>query len=142
MTPPVPLFQPINADHPTPQQLACSAALEDMLRNVFHLYESEEEMQKREEVLANLSATVKSWIQSIAADGQPITSDGGGRIFTFGSYRLGVHGPNADIDTLCVAPNFVKREDFFNSLYEILLQNPKVTELHVSLCCLSFVVLA
>ncbi|KNC74434.1 hypothetical protein SARC_13017, partial [Sphaeroforma arctica JP610] len=52
-----------------------------------------------------------------------------GRIFTFGSYRMGVHQQGADIDTLCITPAPVGREDFFSSLFKILDNRKEVTEL-------------
>eukprot|EP00116_Pleurobrachia_bachei_P007409 sb/3467671/ len=53
----------------------------------------------------------------------------GGKIFTFGSYRLGVHTRGADIDTLLVAPRHLDRSDFFSSFYELLVNHPDVTDL-------------
>ena len=63
----------------------------------------------------------------------------GCRVCTFGSYRLGVHNPGSDIDTLCVAPRFVERDtDFFVTLGDILEKRPEVTDLCV---CLNFFML-
>lgn len=53
---------------------------------------------------------------------------------TFGSYRLGVHGRGADIDTLCVAPRHVDRGHFFGSddicFEKRLREHPLVSDLH------------
>uniref|UniRef100_A0A8C5DVU5 Poly(A) polymerase n=1 Tax=Gouania willdenowi TaxID=441366 RepID=A0A8C5DVU5_GOUWI len=53
----------------------------------------------------------------------------GGKIFTFGSYRLGVHTKGADIDALCVAPRHVERTDFFQSFFEKLKQLEEIKDL-------------
>lgn len=42
---------------------------------------------------------------------------------------MGVHGKGSDIDTLCVAPKHVKREQFFAEMMEILKAQTEVTEI-------------
>lgn len=111
-----------------------SKEIESILRNDYKLYESREESRQREEVLAKLNKLIKNFIYKVALKKnipEDVAKNIGGKIFTFGSYRLGVHGPGADIDVLCVAPRHVDRsEDFFGELLQILKSEKDITEIH------------
>jgi poly(A) polymerase len=72
---------------------------------------------------------IRYWIKEVGKEqkkDEATIENSGGKVFTFGSYRLGVHAPGTDIDVLCVAPRHVRREDFFGSLVKILEQHPSV----------------
>ncbi|CAN4121750.1 unnamed protein product [Withania somnifera] len=123
---------PISTGGPTELDVARNRELEKFLADA-GLYESHEEAIKREEVLGRLDQIVKMWVKNVCrAKGfnDDVVHEANAKIFTFGSYRLGVHGPGADIDTLCVGPRHAMREDFFGELHRMLKEMPEIRELH------------
>ena len=44
----------------------------------------------------------------------------GGKVVSYGSYKLSVVDKESDLDLLCVVPKHISRDDFFISLYEQL----------------------
>ncbi|KAI9101524.1 hypothetical protein K1719_023768 [Acacia pycnantha] len=127
------ITEPISLGGPTDYDVIKTRELEKYLQDA-GLYESQEEAVSREEVLGRLDQVVKIWAKAISrAKGlnEQLVQEANAKIFTFGSYRLGVHGPGADIDTLCVGPRHASREeDFFGELHNMLSEMPEVTELH------------
>ncbi|XP_068183829.1 poly(A) polymerase gamma isoform X2 [Antennarius striatus] len=98
----------------------------------FGVFEDEEELNHRLAVLGKLNNFVKEWIAEISElKNLPPSAIScvGGKIFTFGSYRLGVHTKGADIDALCVAPRHVERSDFFQSFFDKLKQHEEIKDL-------------
>ncbi|KAG5022159.1 hypothetical protein JHK85_018501 [Glycine max] len=127
------ITEPISLAGPTDDDAIKTLELEKYLQGV-GLYESQEEAVVREEVLGRLDQIVKIWVKNISrAKGfnEQLVHEANAKIFTSGSYRLGVHGPGADIDTLCVGPRHASRdEDFFGGLQKMLSEMQEVTELH------------
>ncbi|GJY15201.1 nuclear poly(A) polymerase 4-like protein isoform X1 [Tanacetum coccineum] len=124
--------KPLSLMGPTEADLLRTKKLDKFLVDA-GLYESEEQGAKREFVLARIKQIVTDWVKEltrIRGYTDQMVDDANAVIFTFGSYRLGVHGPGADIDTLCVGPSYVNRdEDFFFVLHEMLTKIEEVTEL-------------
>uniref|UniRef100_A0A673ILR8 Poly(A) polymerase n=1 Tax=Sinocyclocheilus rhinocerous TaxID=307959 RepID=A0A673ILR8_9TELE len=127
ITSPISLAQPKEAD------LVLTQKLIETLRP-FGVFEEELELQRRILVLGKLNTLVQVWIREISqAKNIPssVIDNVCGKIFTFGSYRLGVHTKGADIDALCVAPRHLERSDFFSSFYEKLKEQEEVKDLRV-----------
>ncbi|KAL7310462.1 polynucleotide adenylyltransferase [Mucor circinelloides] len=122
---------PISLDLPTEHEIKLTEDLVKTLHD-YGLFESEKEAQKRITVLNKLNFMVKDFVYRVGIKqglSEQQAKSAGGKIFTFGSYKLGVHNTGADIDTLCVIPKFVEREHFFTVMYTMLSERPEVTEL-------------
>jgi len=95
------------------------------------MFESEEESKTREIVLGRVASLVKKFVYKVGLSrglSEQAALAAGGKIFTFGSYRLGVHSSGSDIDTLCVVPKHVQREDFYDVFEPMLREFDGVTE--------------
>ncbi|KAK6891832.1 Poly(A) polymerase PAPa [Candida tropicalis] len=95
-------------------------------------FESETATKKRVEVLNILQKMTEDFVFKVSIKknmSEGMAKDAGGKIFTFGSYRLGVYGPGSDIDTLIVVPKHVTRNDFFETFYELLKTRDELEEI-------------
>jgi poly(A) polymerase len=128
----IPAHQPVSLDESTKPEKGASVKLKQFLedRGVF---EDEERTALRAAVLRELESVAQAFTEQVCEQrGQEKEVDGrrvACRIFPFGSYLLGVCSTSSDIDVLCLFPRFVKRPDFFQILYDILLRNPNVKDL-------------
>ena len=120
----------ISDEQSTPEDEEESQYLERILRDDFNLFESREDCIKREEVLNKLNNMVKGAVYSLARKkgfSEEAAKEVGGKIFTFGSYRLGVTGPGDDIDVLCVGPEHAERNEFFDEMVEYLKKEKDIS---------------
>lgn len=124
----------ISAKPPTDADKLASTQLEGVLRSL-GLYESAECGERRESAIGSLNELLQGWMREEAREmGQvdATATEDLGKILTFGSFRLGVHGPGADMDTLVVGPNYISRQLFFDKFTKRLEQATEhVTELSV-----------
>ncbi|CAN0014987.1 unnamed protein product, partial [Ectocarpus sp. 12 AP-2014] len=119
----------ISDREPESKDLAASQELEKFLK-AMGLYENAEGSKRRKAVLLMLLKLVKEWSGKIAAEeGLDKEEVSPATLKTFGSYHLGVHTPDADIDVLCLAPRHCSRESFFTSFCQILRNHTEIDEL-------------
>ncbi|KAL9410128.1 hypothetical protein AB3S75_043977 [Citrus x aurantiifolia] len=98
------------------------------------LVPSTEEEDKRRNVIQKLKEIVLAWVKRVAWQRRlpkEQIAETHATILTYGSYGLGVHGSDSDIDALCLGPEFATMaEDFFVVLHNMLKSRPEVSEIH------------
>lgn len=96
--------------------------LNDLCENEFNVVESKEDISRKEKALLNLNDILKTWMTKVneIEKEQHDSKDSYARLLCFGSYKLGVSGPQGDIDAIVLCPNYVDREKhFFGILYKM-----------------------
>lgn len=84
---------PLSAAMPKPEDYEATKKLEECLRS-FDLFETEEEMTKRIEILRQVNELAKEFVQRVSEQKKmppDAAAQLNGKVFTFGSFRLGVH---------------------------------------------------
>ncbi|VDN54789.1 unnamed protein product [Dracunculus medinensis] len=125
------ITQPVSIAFPTTKDAERTKQLKERLIS-YNYYDTQEDVNARLEVLCSINSIVQKWIREISERKQMPSSEietVGGKLYTFGSYRLGAHTRGADIDLLCVVPRHVNRSDFFSSFYDLLKQDRKTRNL-------------
>ncbi|XP_044718041.1 poly(A) polymerase central domain-containing protein [Hirsutella rhossiliensis] len=128
---------PMSVALPTETEKRASDALIEELRRQ-KTFESPSDTQKRYKVLESLQAICDEFVKRVAKEKEPkndmLLKNARGKVFTYGSFRLGVFGPGSDIDTLVVAPKYVTRDDYFKYFPDLLVEmapNGAITDLTV-----------
>ncbi|CAM1502807.1 Fc.00g075830.m01.CDS01 [Cosmosporella sp. VM-42] len=115
---------PMSVQLPTDSELRASDALLEELRRQ-KTFESQSDTAKREVVLKSIQGIANEFVTRVAKEKDPknevLIRNARAKVFTYGSYRLGVFGPGSDIDTLVVAPKYVTREDYFKHFPSMLV---------------------
>ena len=119
---------PISVAGPRPEDIKLTESLTATLQK-YGVFDTEEGQAHRLLVLGKLNELMKKWMIDVSIEKGKSEVEAMalmGKIFTFGSYQLGIHGKGADIDTLMVAPRHIDRNDFFTSFHELLLKTEGV----------------
>lgn len=122
---------PISLANPTPKENSLNDSLIKELK-IRGSFESEAATKKRVQVLTILQKLSEELVYRVSLKrnmSEGMARDAGGKIFTYGSYRLGVYGPGSDIDTLVVVPKHVTKNDFFEVFEELLKARPELEEI-------------
>ncbi|PGH28249.1 hypothetical protein AJ80_00140 [Polytolypa hystricis UAMH7299] len=118
VTPPISTALPTHAEVTANEELIAELKLQNN-------FEPPAETERRKQTLQLIQRVTLEFVRQVSRKkglSQAAIDVAGGKIFTYGSYRLGVYGPGSDIDTLVVAPKHVAMEDFFSDFPTLLEQ--------------------
>jgi poly(A) polymerase len=109
---------PVSYAPPTNAEITDNAIMELYMKSRKDIFDDDINLSRRMNTLQKLYNLVKEWVVNVGINKninhEHLTDGAGVTLRIFGSQKLGVQSPDADIDVLCIAPSFVSRDEFFN----------------------------
>lgn len=122
--------QPQSIDKPSEKDIERSKQQYEFLHKN-NLFEPQEESKHREKVQNSQNHQQQNWAVNECENmqlGIGAKKLAQVQMFTFGSYRQGVHNSGGDIDVQCVGPKFITREQFFENFGKVIQNDENVHE--------------
>ena len=111
-----------------------SNIFETRLKTIYEYDESPLEREFKEQVYQELKYIIDQWLQEIALntkDSDGTSMSPSGNFYIFGSFRMEVNHKESDLDTICIVPQYVSRDEhFFGQLLISLKSHSKVTDIY------------
>ena len=121
--------EPLSEKGPSGADEALNAKLIEELRKN-GAYEEDSKDEVRQRALERVEALVSQWVVTQSAkSGQPVEPSEACRMVPFGSYCLGVHSSDSDIDVLCIVPKQIARPDFFAEIPLLLAEQSNIADI-------------
>ena len=112
--------------------------LDQIINDDYKFNENPQDLRYKSEILLKLKYIIRKWVCSLMDSMKIDECEKNnqkakifkGELLPFGSYKLQCFTKDSDIDTVCVVPSFIKRDEhFFGILFDTLSQNENVSDL-------------
>ena len=98
----------------------------------YKVFETAEVMTLRTRSIQYLQEIVETWYLKVGVEQKKmervLLESKKAKVLVFGSYRLGVHFAGTDIDTICVFPNFITKEEFLDDFKQYLSKYDNISD--------------
>lgn len=103
-----------------------------LMSEKYKVFETPEVMTLRTRSIQYLQEIVETWYIKVGIEQKKmervLLETKKAKVLVFGSYRLGVHFAGTDIDTICVFPNFITKEEFLDDFKQYLSKYDNISD--------------
>jgi poly(A) polymerase len=102
-----------------------SRYLKFLMKEKYKIFEDNDQNEKRLQVLNSICALINEWQVdfSLRIKKMQPSDFRQATVHSFGSFKMGVHFPQTDMDLICVFPAYITKDDFFSDFMRVLSKN-------------------
>lgn len=92
------------------------------MKEKYKIFEDNDQNERRLQVLNAISGLINRWQEDYVVRVHKLAPEAirPATVHSFGSFKMGVHFPQTDMDLICVFPSYISKDDFFTDFMRVL----------------------